>query len=254
MRIRRALSNLLLMLFGVALALGTAELSLRLLGFPSRMLEFEPLPDARFSFMKPNQDFIERWYERQGPYRVSINSAGFRDNELRHPGGFKIFVVGDSMTFGSGVEFQDTYVDRLEKKLQSNSSFSAPASTVDRKVLGHSARPAWARTGWEIRLCRQYDWLYERVRLMSLGRTPWPENERSGKASFAYKAALVAAAFMRGPALNDFLRSDGKGGWLRGRPANLPTRRVFFASKWGSVRAVIDSLRWLSRHREAKST
>jgi hypothetical protein len=92
------------------------------------MLEFEPLPDPRFSFMKPNQDFIERWYERQGPYRVAINSAGFRDNELRHPDGFKIFVVGDSMTFGAGVEFHDTYVDRLEQKARS--AFPLPSVEV----------------------------------------------------------------------------------------------------------------------------
>jgi hypothetical protein len=70
------------------------------------------------------------------------------------------------------------------------------------------------------------------------------------------KAALMVQAALSGPALNDYIRSDGRDGsrrWRRRRPANLPTRRVFFTSRRNSVRTVIESLRWLSGHRGTPS-
>jgi hypothetical protein len=52
--------------------------------------------------------------------RISINSAGMRDVE--HPsdpgGAARVAVVGDSFTFGMGVDIADTYAKRLEEALR----------------------------------------------------------------------------------------------------------------------------------------
>jgi hypothetical protein len=50
--------------------------------------------------------------------RVTINSAGFRGPELRQPNGRPlVFCVGDSMTFGVGVEDDETFTRQLERLL-----------------------------------------------------------------------------------------------------------------------------------------
>jgi lysophospholipase L1-like esterase len=52
---------------------------------------------------------------------VRINSLGLRDREIslrKHDGTFRILALGDSITFGFGVRLEDTYVKRLEARLQ----------------------------------------------------------------------------------------------------------------------------------------
>jgi lysophospholipase L1-like esterase len=52
--------------------------------------------------------------------RVDINSKGLRDHEYGYrkmPGVYRILVLGDSVTFGWGVQFEDTYPKRLERAL-----------------------------------------------------------------------------------------------------------------------------------------
>lgn len=54
---------------------------------------------------------------------IEINSKGLRDieHEYQKKGGTtRILGLGDSITFGSGVEFEDTYLRVLEKKLNEN--------------------------------------------------------------------------------------------------------------------------------------
>lgn len=51
---------------------------------------------------------------------ISINSWGMRDNEVPkdgRPGVKRIAVIGDSFTFGMGVDLEDTYVKQLERQL-----------------------------------------------------------------------------------------------------------------------------------------
>ncbi len=68
--------------------------------------------------MSPGQDYIEKWFLYQKPYRLTTNSLGFRDEELRYQDGLKILVLGDEPTFGAGVELKETYVQNLEKSLR----------------------------------------------------------------------------------------------------------------------------------------
>ena len=52
---------------------------------------------------------------------VRVNSLGFRGPELRTPRGTpRMFCVGDSMTFGVGVEDEDTFCSRLERQMASD--------------------------------------------------------------------------------------------------------------------------------------
>lgn len=53
-------------------------------------------------------------------YTVDINSLGYRDRELAAipPGAFKMAVIGDSFTYGYGVNIEDTWVRRLEENLR----------------------------------------------------------------------------------------------------------------------------------------
>jgi hypothetical protein len=53
-------------------------------------------------------------------YKVKINSQGFRDYEYeldKPPDNLRIAVVSDSVTFGVGVNLEDTYVKQLERLL-----------------------------------------------------------------------------------------------------------------------------------------
>jgi lysophospholipase L1-like esterase len=54
------------------------------------------------------------------PVAVRINSRGFRgrEHDWSAPHGFRILGIGDSFTFGYGVDEQDTYLSRLEALLQ----------------------------------------------------------------------------------------------------------------------------------------
>jgi hypothetical protein len=53
--------------------------------------------------------------------RIDINSAGLRDVEHapESHGAFRIALVGDSFTFGMGVDLEDTYGKQLEQRLRS---------------------------------------------------------------------------------------------------------------------------------------
>jgi len=55
--------------------------------------------------------------------KISINSKGLRDYEHSYeglPDRFRILVLGDSITFGSGIRFEEMYSTLLEKKLNEN--------------------------------------------------------------------------------------------------------------------------------------
>ena len=67
----------------------------------------------------PGQNFI--WKELSPfPYHVSINSLGYRGTELqrdKQAGEFRVFVAGDSYTFGSYVNDEETLPAQLESRL-----------------------------------------------------------------------------------------------------------------------------------------
>jgi lysophospholipase L1-like esterase len=113
------IKNVLLMLGAIFLSLLVAETSMRLWDPPiakpgmaqihraSSVLDWEHIPGSS-------------GIGRAGTY-IHINSAGFRDTEHslnKQVGIRRIMVIGDSFTFGSGVNLEDTYAKQLEQLLQ----------------------------------------------------------------------------------------------------------------------------------------
>ena len=72
---------------------------------------------------------LKQWYDRptvpefddDGCVSVSFNELGFRDQPFtveKKPGEFRVLAVGDSFTFGSGVQQEDTWPQQLERLLR----------------------------------------------------------------------------------------------------------------------------------------
>lgn len=109
--------------FGVVLAVGVAEVALRMGTATSAMPPARPVdPEARdlpaiegiFTLARPNQ----RVRYRGALY--TTNSRGVRGPEMsveKRPGTFRIAVVGDSYTMGSGVRLEEAYPALLEANL-----------------------------------------------------------------------------------------------------------------------------------------
>lgn len=60
--------------------------------------------------------------------KISINSFGIRDREYsleKPPAAYRIFVVGDSFTFGSGVSNEEVYTERLEEELNARHNLTS---------------------------------------------------------------------------------------------------------------------------------
>ena len=76
---------------------------------------------------------LKQWYDRptqpefdaDGCVTVTFNDLGFRDlpfTREKKPGEFRILAVGDSFTFGSGVQDADTWPQQLEARLRDERS------------------------------------------------------------------------------------------------------------------------------------
>ena len=108
---RRAISvRLLAVGLGVFFAITVVEI----LGV---VLEIEPL--QRCTVNRPNLDV--RWQNEEFDIRIVTNDQGLREPhhiEANHPGKYRVIVVGDSMTFGHGVNYQQTYPYLAQQQLQ----------------------------------------------------------------------------------------------------------------------------------------
>jgi GDSL-like Lipase/Acylhydrolase family len=69
----------------------------------------------RFKLMKPHADM------RIFGARIQTNDLGFRDNQPavppKQPGEFRVVVLGDSFTFGPGIEYEHLYTSLLRTRL-----------------------------------------------------------------------------------------------------------------------------------------
>lgn len=69
--------------------------------------------------------------------KIKVNSAGFRDIEhkiQKEKNTYRIMVVGDSFTFGMGVNLEDTYAKQLERLLTST---DRPVEVINCGVVGY---------------------------------------------------------------------------------------------------------------------
>lgn len=131
-RMKEVLLNGALMLCATFIGLGLCEIGLRLLLEPAlpvhsnyRIGDPELLfinnPGARITV--PLEHYGEYYDDpdRRESFEIAISEQGFRDNFVaaKLPGEFRILMLGDSFTFGYGVESAQTIPKVLEKILQS---------------------------------------------------------------------------------------------------------------------------------------
>jgi lysophospholipase L1-like esterase len=110
--------NFLLLLVSLFVGLAGAELALRILDPPIARPKLVQIHRA---------SSILDWELIPGAYGVGgfgesyhINAAGFRDRELKlkkQPNASRIMVIGDSFTFGPGVDLKDTYPKQIMRIL-----------------------------------------------------------------------------------------------------------------------------------------
>ena len=85
-------------------------------------------------------------YDHQSPYgdfrvTVRVNRDGFRSPAVearKPPGVFRIFTVGDSTTFGLGVENHETFPARLEAKLNEGAGEGLRFEVINGGVPGYN--------------------------------------------------------------------------------------------------------------------
>jgi len=135
---KRILARTGVVLAGVALALGAAELVVRALDLgPS----FQVLHRELFQ-LSANPVLGYELHPGASDGATTINSAGFRDREfaLAKPAGvFRIVCVGDSVTFGQPKKPEESWPKALERLLNANAS--APRYEVlNLGVTGYNVR------------------------------------------------------------------------------------------------------------------
>ncbi len=144
------IKNVVLLLLSVSLVLVGAEVFVRY--HDPQMLSF---PHSRKNFSPPFFRANAKWlfelrpgtvYDHRSPYgdfrvTVRVNRNGFRSSAVKvrkPPGVFRIFIMGDSTTFGLGVENHETYPARLEAKLNEGAGEGLRFEVINGGVPGYN--------------------------------------------------------------------------------------------------------------------
>jgi hypothetical protein len=136
--VREILKNLALLVGTIVLTLVVGEIGVRLMEPSSdKQPLYQILKESPRRFaMLPNRAVL-----RDGA-KIHTNSLGFRGGEIsrvKPPGTYRIVGLGDSYTFGAGVDYEDTYLRSLEKLLnKSNPSTSIHYESVNLGVSGYN--------------------------------------------------------------------------------------------------------------------
>jgi hypothetical protein len=113
------ISRTLLVILGVLFALIVLEIMLRIVPVPNRFTLTERLEqqwesdDELLMHLKPNFD-MRVYGHPEFSYSVHTNADGLRDEPFE--GAFDIATIGDSFTFGFGVEESESWPARLETR------------------------------------------------------------------------------------------------------------------------------------------
>lgn len=128
--------NLLLIIGSVVFSLAMIEITLRIWDAPITQGRFLQIHRASPVFawdLEPGS----AGYGALGEY-YEINSAGFRDSRdlpAKDDDGYRIVAIGDSFTFGMGVDLEDSYPKQLETILASE---NIPAEVINAGIIGHN--------------------------------------------------------------------------------------------------------------------
>ncbi|OGL54617.1 MAG: hypothetical protein A3G31_12105 [Candidatus Schekmanbacteria bacterium RIFCSPLOWO2_12_FULL_38_15] len=121
---KKAFQNVILILSSLLFCFLMLEIVLRF--FLKNRYTYIPHPKGLYETDKKRgyklvKNFKGVFLDSDGNYiaKAETNSLGFRDYEYGGKKGntFRILVLGDSFTFGAGVEFEDTFVKQLESIL-----------------------------------------------------------------------------------------------------------------------------------------
>lgn len=123
-RFKELCLNVVVMLFGVLISLLVAELLSRIF-VPTYLVKPHPKglyvndPDLGYVLAK---NFYARHQHSDYNATIHTNSDGFRGGEIEAKGldTFRILVLGDSIAWGYGVEFEASFPRQLEKILNEN--------------------------------------------------------------------------------------------------------------------------------------
>lgn len=116
-------AHLLALVLGLAVSVAGAEVGLRIFAPQDTLAHLHANNPAMFAPSERLPYVLRPGYRgrlRRGEFDVgiSIDSAGYRGGELAAPGRhFRILAIGDSFTFGFGVEQSESYPARLEQLL-----------------------------------------------------------------------------------------------------------------------------------------
>jgi lysophospholipase L1-like esterase len=162
-RALRALTlNVAVLTAAFVLALAAGEVIVRTVApqnLPSLARDIQPrgfyAPHPRLGFTM-NPGFQCRFRSREFDTRVRFNSMGLRDRERSDPAGAapprRILVIGDSYTFGWGVEEGERYVDRFEELLRSSRGPDWDVVKAGTNAYDTGRELAWLREyGWGLR-------------------------------------------------------------------------------------------------------
>lgn len=83
------------------------------------------------------KNFKGKYSQPEFTISIDTNSDGLRDVEHPERGNYKILALGDSFTFGVGVELSETYLSLLEKMLNSHESGNK-YSIIKAGIIGYS--------------------------------------------------------------------------------------------------------------------
>ena len=141
MRIKAALtSNAALLCAVILLQFGIFESGLRLKGGTEAAPEFQKLfmPDPVIGYrLKPGA--VARFRTADFDTRITINRAGVRDREIgpKAAGECRIVVLGDSLVMSAQVPVEETFVARLERRLNASAKPPATYRVINAGVQGY---------------------------------------------------------------------------------------------------------------------
>jgi lysophospholipase L1-like esterase len=156
---REALKNAALLGAATVVALAVGEAFVRVVAPQQLSVDprrvhprgfYAPHPEIGFTM---NPAFRGRFRLPEFDTEVAIDSLGIRDREYgpRAEGTHRILVLGDSYTFGWGVEAGERYVDRLEERLNAGGSERWEVVKAGINAYGTREEAAWLKTlGWDL--------------------------------------------------------------------------------------------------------
>ena len=159
----------------------------------------------------PNADVVLRNHHvSKRDINVKINSAGFRDtplSEKKSPNEIRILVLGDSITFGSYLQAEEVYVERIENRLQKS------IDKIKIEVINAGV--------WDIGLREMLHILDERgldtdpdavviAFYLNDSRPPWGFPNELGSMGFLRKHSLLAQVIYSRMVFKEWIKMKGK--------------------------------------------